>query len=182
MLAFNNDPAQAERIRQQVIAHEAADEIVQGRYWENGKGCFIGCIAHSSDAEAAAGMLGGDVMLVRIAESIFESLPNAEAKKFPARVLLAPRVGADLSRVSWQFLLWAVGDALRHADDSTKAACEPAVAVLRAKSNGEDVSSDAAARAAAYAAADAARAAAYAADAAARIRQADKLVELLSVA
>lgn len=176
ILAFNNDPALADRIRAQVLTHEAADEIVQGTYWENGKGCFIGCIAHSSSAEDAAGLLGGDVMLVKIAESIFEGLPNDQAKHFPGRVLLAPRVGANLSLVPWQFLHWCVTDALTHADDKTRNTCDAAVAVLAAKAAGEPVSQDAA-----RAAADAARAAAYAARAAAyaRAKQADKLVELL---
>ena len=190
MLAFNNDQAQADKLRAQVLAHEAADEIVQGTYWQNGKGCFIGCIAHSDDAPLAASLLGGDLMLVRIAERIFEGLPNAEAKAFPARVLLAPRVGADLSLVPWEFLHWVVTDALALADPATQAACQPAVQVLAAKAKGEPLAADAAAYAAAYAAADAAadaaRAAADAARAAARTaayaRQADKLVELLGAA
>lgn len=209
MLAFNNDQTQADRLRAQVLAHEAADEIVQGTYWQNGKGCFIGCITHSDDALEAASLLGGDLMLIRIAERIFENLPNADAKTFPARVLLAPRVGADLSLVPWQFLHWLVTDALTLADKATREACQPAVEVLAAKAAGSTVAARAA-RAAAYAAdataraaraaaratraacaaraaaAYAAYAAAYAAAAdaadAADVRQAHKLVELLAAA
>ena len=198
MLAFNNDPAQAERLRAQVMAHEAADEIIQGTYWEGGKGCFIGCIAHSDDALTAASLLGGDLMLVRIAEGIFEGLSNADAKSFPARVLLAPRVGADLSRVPWQFLHWLVTDTLAtYGTNEVRAGCAAAVKVLEDNATGLPVTADAA-DAAAYAAARvaadaayAARAAAYAADAAratdaaaraARTKQADKLVELLAAA
>ena len=29
--------------------HAEADEIVQGQYWENGKGCATGCLMHSSE-------------------------------------------------------------------------------------------------------------------------------------
>jgi len=202
-IAFHNDPALAEQVRAQVDAHTAADEIVQGKYWGHGKGCFIGCLAHSDDTAKVEALTGFPLMLTRIAESIFEGLDNATAKGFPQRVIAAPRVGADLSLVPWQFLHWCVGDALdRHADDATSTACAAALQVLADKAQGLSVPRDAtadaadaadaaadaadAARAAADAAADAAYAA-YAADAAdaadaAYSRQADKLVELLAAA
>ena len=210
--AFHNDPQLAVAVRDQVAAHTAADEIIQGKYWENGKGCFIGCIAHGSSPTVVEQMTGFPIMLTKIAESIFEGLPNDVAKGFPKRVIEAANVGADLSLVSWKFLHWLIDDVLTEfADNKTRAACSPALDIVAAKSRGEEISSDAAdaaadaaaayaaraaayaARAAAYAAraaaAYAARAAAYAAayaaraaDAAARIRQADKLVELLGAA
>jgi hypothetical protein len=172
-IAFHNDPALAEMVRAQVDAHTAADEIVQGRYWENGKGCFIGCLAHSDDTAKVEALTGFPLMLTRIAESIFEGLDNAAAKGFPQRVIAAPRVGADLTLVPWQFLHWCVGDALdRYADNATRTACPPALQVLADKAQGAPVTTDAAdaARAAARAAyaADAAARAADAADAAAR--------------
>ena len=202
--AFHNDASLAATVRTQVADHTVADEIIQGKYWENGKGCFIGCIAHGSDPSIVEQLTGFPLILTKIAESIFEGLPNGLAKGFPQRIIEAPRLGADLSLVPWKFLHWLVDDVLtEHADDKTRAACSPALEIVAAKSRGEEVSSDAAraaaraayaaARAAdaayaaraAYAAADAAYAAyaaADAADAAARIRQADKLVELLGAA
>jgi hypothetical protein len=178
-IAFHNDPALAEMVRAQVDAHTAADEIVQGRYWENGKGCFIGCLAHSSDTDKVEALTGFPLMLTRIAEGIFEGLDNAAAKGFPQSVIAAPPVGADLSLVPWQFLHWCVTDALRHADNATRTACAPALQVLADKAQGVPVTTDAAD------AADAAACAAYAADAAcavARKRQADKLIEMLAAA
>lgn len=187
-LAFHNDPALAAMVRAQVDAHTAADEIVQGVYWENGKGCFIGCLAHSSSADKVQELTGFPPMLTRVAESIFEGLDNAAAKDFPQAVIAAPLVGADLSLVPWQFLHWCVTDALhQYADPATQAACAPAVQVLSDKARGVPVAADAAdaayaaARAAADAARAAARAAAYAADAICE-RQAAKLIELLAAA
>jgi len=207
--AFHNDTSLAVTVRTQVADHTVADEIIQGKYWEKGKGCFIGCIAHGSDPSIVEQLTGFPLMLTKLAEGIFESLPNEVAKGFPQRIIEAPRIGADLSLVSWKFLHWLIDDVLtEHADDKTRAACSPALEIVAAKSRGEEVSSDAAARAAdaadaaAYAAAyaadaaaraaraaraaaraaDAAARAADAADAAARIRQADKLVELLGAA
>lgn len=162
-LAFHDNPALAAMVRAQVDAHTAADEIVQGNYWENGKGCFIGCLAHSDSADKVQELTGFPIMLTRIAENIFEGLDNAAAKGFPQAVIAAPPVGADLSLVPWQFLHWCVTDALRqHADPATQAACAPAVQLLADKAQGLPVTAYAAD--AAYAAA---RAAAYAADAAA---------------
>ena len=86
-IAFHNDPALAEMVRGQVAAHVAADEIVQGAYWENGKGCFIGCIAHSDSADTVEELTGFPIMLTRIAESIFEGLPAVKAKDFLPRAI-----------------------------------------------------------------------------------------------
>lgn len=170
-IAFHNDPALAEMVRAQVDAHAAADEIVQGRYWEDGKGCFIGCLAHSEDTDKVEALTGFPLMLTRIAEGIFEGMDNAAAKGFPQQVIAAPAVGADLSLVPWQFLHWCVTEALhRYADPATQTACAPAVQVLSDKAQGFPVAADAAA--AAYAAA------AYAA----RELQAAKLIELLAAA
>ena len=171
MIAFHNDPALAANIRQQVADHTVADEIIQGKYWENGKGCFIGCIAHGSDPSIVEQLTGFPLKLTKLAEGIFEGLPNEVAKGFPRRIIESPRIGADLSLVSWKFLHWLIEDVLMElADDKTRAACSPALEIVAAKSRGEEFSSDAA-DATAYAAradaADAADATAYAARAAA---------------
>ena len=164
-LAFHNDPQLAELVRGRVAAHAAADEIAQGVYWENGKGCFIGCIAHSSNPARVEELTGFPVMLTKLAESIFEGLPNGQAKAFLPRAMNAPKVGASLDLVGWKFLHWLVEDVLReHGTDDVRTACAAALAVLADKAEGREVT-------------------AYAADAAAyaaRIRQADKFVELLT--
>ena len=49
MEAFHNDPSIKEKYLTRVQAHYKADEIIQGKYWENGKGCAVGCTIHSSD-------------------------------------------------------------------------------------------------------------------------------------
>ena len=47
--AYHNDPAIKRALLRQVRMHEKADEIVHGVYWENGKGCAVGCMIHSGD-------------------------------------------------------------------------------------------------------------------------------------
>ncbi len=39
MVAFHGDPAIKEKYLTRVREHAAADQIVQGIYWENGMGC-----------------------------------------------------------------------------------------------------------------------------------------------
>lgn len=153
-LAFHNDPELQARIIAQVEGHAAADakyKIAQGEYYNNGKACFIGCVAHGSSSSVFEQMTGFPVMLTKIGESIFESLPKDQFASFPVDVIKAPKCGADLSLVPWLFLLDTVERAVGRADAKTQAACELALQVLRDKSVGKDVSEDAAADAAAHA-------------------------------
>ena len=41
--AFRNDPKLKAKYLERVMAHEKADEIIQGIYWQDGKGCAVGC-------------------------------------------------------------------------------------------------------------------------------------------
>ena len=98
-------------MRAEAHAHIAADKVTQGQYWEGGKGCFIGCLVHSSDAQSMADRFGLPLSSIRIAERIFESLPAEDAPAFFGEVVDAiDRDGRDLSCVHWAFL----ADALRH--------------------------------------------------------------------
>lgn len=102
MLTKNFQTLQAE-----VAKHVAADQVIQGAYWDNKeqKGCFIGCLTHSSDALSLKTEYGIPLMLTKIAENIFEGLSLDEAvkffKKFPKAVACDNK---DLSLVSWKFL------------------------------------------------------------------------------
>ncbi len=85
-----------------VRAHRLADELVQGTGWEsNGhtRGCSVGCTIHSYDHEKYAELIGGNVILARLQDRIFEGLPKADALKFPEAYLSAMHPGADLSMV-----------------------------------------------------------------------------------
>lgn len=100
MLTKNHD-----RLTAEVQDHIAADAVIQGDYWNGSKGCFIGCLAHSSDAKILQDRYGLPLPLVKICEGIFEDLTENEAKDFFAAIPNAVgRDGKDLSRVSWQFL------------------------------------------------------------------------------
>jgi len=172
MLTKNTD-----QLRQQVAAHVAADSITQGSYWDEGskRGCFIGCLAHSDDPGINEQTYGLPVMVQRIAESIFEALPDDEAKAFFAALPDAVGCdGKDLSKVGWQFLA-AELRALPAQTAEIQVVIDPVIAGMDLLASGQewaaDATADAAAaawtaRTAAWAAADAADAA-WTADAAA---------------
>ena len=112
MNAWLNDPELKARIVAQVQAHYDADEIVQGKYWEGGKGCAVGCILHDRDGGHSRfpGEFGIPGELARLVDSVFEGLSKAHAKELPLRFVTAIPVGADLSMVIPRFLVWLLMD------------------------------------------------------------------------
>jgi len=188
--------------------HKEADEIIHGKYWEDGKGCAVGCTIHSSDHSAYETELGIPQAIARLEDSIFEGLSNGDAKLFPEQFLTAINVGADLTGVADRFLYWLLVDpsdgVMRYArTDGQRRAMERVGDLYARKISGEEierqewisarencwsvraaVAYDAATYAAVYAAADAAATAtydaAYEARLSARKKQRDKLLSLLS--
>jgi hypothetical protein len=157
-----------EQLTIEVNAHIAADAVMQGEYWDGSKGCFIGCLAHSSDATVLRDRFGLPLPLVRICENIFEALPLDDAKAFFAAIPGAVgRDGKDLSRVHWAFLA-AELRALPAVTEDVQAVIDPVIAGMDALASGGKWSEEAAEAAYAARAADAAYAAAYAAADAAR--------------
>ena len=94
-----------DQLSKEVERHVACDAIQQGCYWDGSYGCFIGCLSHSGDTAKVQDTYGLPIMLQRIAESIFESLPPKEAQAFFAALPTAVSCdNKDLSRFGWQFL------------------------------------------------------------------------------
>jgi hypothetical protein len=112
LVAFNNDSKTKAKYVGRVKAHAAADEIIQGIYWENGKGCAVGCTveAASDPHEKMESELGIPRQLAYLEDVIFEGLSNGQAKNFPLRFLRAIKPGADLSKVAAHFMVWQFED------------------------------------------------------------------------
>jgi len=85
-----NKPTQRKYI-DRAIKHRKADEIVQGIYWEDGKGCAVGCLAHANESahEALEEQTGIPEWLIRLADTIFEGLEVGEYQKWPERFVTA---------------------------------------------------------------------------------------------
>ena len=164
-----------EILRAEVAAHIKADALVRGSYWKpsknavGGQGCFISCLTHSSDPTPASTQFGLPVAVLRIAENIFEALPDHEGKAFFAALPDAVgRDGRDLSRVVWAFLA-AELRALPQTTDAAQAVIDPVIDGMDLIFSGQQWpdAASCAADAHAYAADAAALAADAAADAAA---------------
>lgn len=150
-LAFHNDATVKASVAAQVLAHEKADEIAQGVYFED-KGrvqaCFIGCVAHNSDVFKFEKMTGFPPLLTHIGEAIFEGLVLDKAKSFPSRVIQAARVGADLSLVPWKFLHWLIETTLeRQGTPALRDGYKAAVELLAEAATGKPIDESAAAEA-----------------------------------
>ncbi len=164
--------------------HRNADEIAQGMYvgtQEDGRPgyCAVGCLVHDGDHSLFEKEMGVSRVIARLADCIFEGLPEPDFKAFPVQFIEAIPVGADLSLVAAHFMVWLLADAdngvIRFANEQGKAAIEKVAALYERRIASDEPTEqewESAARAAAraaYAAADAAARAAYAAaDAAAR--------------
>jgi hypothetical protein len=177
MITKNTD-----QLRTEVRRHLDADAVIQRTYWNGSQGCFIGCLAHSSDASELERRYGLPLPVVRIAESIFEALPADEARAFFGAIPDAVRAdGRDLTRVTWRFLAQVLRE-LPEPPEISQTVIEGMDRLGRGEEWPEAARDARAAYAAAYAAAAACAdaAAVDAAYAAASQRQRDILLTLLA--
>lgn len=159
LLAWHGDAKLQKAAVATMAAHREADTLVKGLYWQNGKGCAVGCLIHGSDHTLYEPRFGIPQALAQLEDTIFENLPNGDAMKWPERFLKAAKPGADLSLVQWKFLAFVVDEALsRPGAASVREACQPALEVVRARARGEPVTAaESAAAAAAWSAAESAQ-------------------------
>src|SRR6266571_3733387 len=173
MKAFYNDPKIQKKYIDRVRAHQKADEIIQGKYWENGKGCAVGCIVEKpvNAHQALEKELQIPQMLGHLADRIFEGLTVEEAKKFPLRFIKAISLGSDLSKVGYKFQVWLLVDKhngiIQWANEETKKIIIEIAELHKALADGKKIDCSAAESAAETAAGSAAGAAAVAAGSAA---------------
>ena len=181
LIAYHGKPEIKAKYIKRVQRHAKADQIIKGKYWEDGKGCAVGCTVHSDSHAAFEIELGIPRVLARLEDSIFEGLPNELAMTWPLRFLKAITPGADLSKVWPHFAVWLLTDetagVIRHAKrDQTKKAIQDVSDLYSRLAAGETLERDLwvqARRNAAADAADAARTAFYR-------EMSEKLLELLA--
>ena len=203
MRAFHNTPVKKRELIASLKAHAAADRLVKGRYWGDGKGCAVGCSIHDfkpgyeNSYIAYEELFNIPAQVAALEDGLFEALPDELAMRWPLRFTRAVRVGANLSMVWPRFAVWMLTDpaegVIRFAATVTSRAAIKNVSVLYQRriagdepSKEEWDASAAWAASAASAARDssaawAARAAwaAWAARDAWTERQSDKLIELI---
>ena len=82
-------------------AHQDADRLTQGDWWDGEKGCFFGCAMETEDyaLNKAIKEMELPAWLVYLSEAIFEGLPEELALTWPVRLLKAVPCDADISEV-----------------------------------------------------------------------------------
>ena len=127
MLTFHGKQELKDQRIAQVRAHRLSDQLVHGQYWQDGKGCAVGCTIHSGHHEAYETELGIPIELAFAEDHIFENLPNGKAMLWPERFLEAIPVGVDLraTHMNKRYVLALITDKKRGlmqliADDETR--------------------------------------------------------------
>ena len=105
MIAYHGDAAVKAKYVERFAAHRAADAVVQGTGYADGRGCFVGCTLQRYDHAQFPVELGWPEWLAYLADRIFEGLPRAEAAQFGTDLIGAVPVGADLGSVRVPFLV-----------------------------------------------------------------------------
>ncbi len=127
MIAFHGQQEIKNLYLSRVRAHAAADEIIKGCYWENGKGCAVGCTIHGDSHHAYEKELGIPVQIAYLEDTLFENLTNGDAKQFPEKFLSAIPVGANLSHIIPKFFVWLLLDPERGVIRFADPRVEPAI-------------------------------------------------------
>jgi hypothetical protein len=110
MKAYLNKQSVKTKYVKRVKAHAEADQIIKGQYWEDDKGCAVGCTIEGDDHKRYETELGIPEWLARLEDTLFEGMPNKRAMKFPLEFLQSINVGADLEPVKWKFCAYLMSE------------------------------------------------------------------------
>src|ERR1700750_3194428 len=129
ILAYHGQQSIKDKYLARVQAHRAADTLVQGTGWENGKGSAVGCTLEAYDHDRYPIELGIPLHLAHLEDQLFELQTSEDAQRWPERFLAAIKPGADLSKVWSQWVVWMLvgpeDGVIRHAKiDASRAAIE----------------------------------------------------------
>jgi hypothetical protein len=138
MQAFHNDPAIKEKYLSRVRQHIAADNLIRGIGWKDGKGCAVGCTLESYEHAQYPIELGIPEWLGRIEDDLFEGMSIEKSETWPEKFLDAIPVGlddAEFLRVKAQFLLVILNSVLETFNHNTfpdvKAAIEGSISLWK---------------------------------------------------
>jgi len=156
MEAFLNDKKIQRKFIRRLEEHSKLDEIIKGQYWEDGKGCAVGCTIHSDTHNCYEIELGIPEWVARLEDSLFEGMPNEQAKEFPLKLLKAVPLGfSNWQHIYHQLCIFMLEDICKNTDNKLvqKAVCD---IITLHKTESKDVSAWSAAESAAWSAAESA--------------------------
>lgn len=127
MKAFFGEQVIKDKYLQRLDAHRAADQLIRGTGWANGKGCAVGCTLEKYAHKAYETELGIPEWLARVEDEVFEGSREEYAMAWPSKFLSAIKPGADLKQVKGPFLIFILESTLATFDHVKYPACKKAV-------------------------------------------------------
>ena len=114
LLAFHDMPGLKLHYLRKAEFHEWTDAFEKGLYWDPAqrRGCAVGCWSHDpyGGHAALAKAMGVPQELLRLADGLFEALPEDQFRHWPHRFAAAIVPGADLGSVWALYLQWLLFD------------------------------------------------------------------------
>lgn len=186
MLAYKGTVKKSEFVKE-LLNHQKADNFIRGTYWNEGKGCAVGCSLESvskvkgiiidhKDHKSYETHLGIPEWLARLEDILFEGMNIKKSKSWPVAFAKAIRVGADLDKIKTPFIILILKHTLKSMDNVeydgnafpyVKIAIEQSKAavtqMIKAQKFGDQLLISTARSATAYSAADSAYSAAFSA-------------------
>ena len=117
MRAFIDTEVTKGEVLASLAKHRKADRLVKGEYWENGRGCAIGCTIHDfrpgyeNNHALYEPLFGIPCDLAHLKDNVFAFLSLEASQVWPERFMTAVPIGADLTWVTRQFVYWLLSGA-----------------------------------------------------------------------
>ena len=117
LIAYHGDPELKARTVEQMKQHRIADTIIKGHYWQDGKGCAVGCLTHDPRGghDQYPKQFGIPEWLAHLEDKVFEGLPEDQAKLWPERFLSAIQPGADFDGLADRLAIQRLRESLKMA-------------------------------------------------------------------
>jgi hypothetical protein len=127
MKAFTDTTMTKPEMLSALLWHQKQDNFVRGRYFENGKGCAVGCSLESvarmkglaldySDHKEFEKHLGVPEWLARVEDVIFERVSIDRSKTWPLEFIEAVNEGSDLNQIKAPFMIFVLKSNLDNFD------------------------------------------------------------------
>jgi hypothetical protein len=143
MIAFHGKQEVKDFYLARAKAHFAADEIVHGQYWEDGKGCAVGCLIHSNSHSQLAKEINIPIEMAFLIDRLFERMSNVTAKSFPVRFIESIPVGAELDGVIDRYFLALLSDkdhgVILSANDHTRKPIQDVIDLFARQVSGQGI-------------------------------------------
>ncbi|MHB1950153.1 MAG: hypothetical protein ACYCQK_01610 [Acidiferrobacteraceae bacterium] len=112
ILAWHGEPGLKAAALERLREHRRMDQIVQGLYYDRGRGCQLGCLTHQNeDTHAAAERLFGIEQSIGYwLEMVFERLPHEDCAQWVLDSAQAIPVGADMRLCRYALCAWLLGE------------------------------------------------------------------------